>query len=224
MIIILLGPPGAGKGTVAKEINKHISIPIIATGDILRKAIEKDTDIGKKAKGFVISGKLVPDKYIIKIVEERIKESDCIKGFILDGFPRTINQAVELDKVLKRINKNIDQVFYFETSRDTIINRLSTRRVCPKCNNIFNIKYDPPNVEDVCDKCDSELIQRADDHEDTIKERLEVYDKDTLPLVDYYQKEGVLTKINADQDLADRFKIFWNRLIELKVVEDKKLW
>jgi adenylate kinase len=219
MIIILLGPPGAGKGTIANEINRRVSIPIIATGDILRNAIKKNTDLGKKAKSFVVSGKLVPDEYIIKIVEDRIVEYDCENGFIFDGFPRTINQARELDMVFKKLNKNIDQVFYFDISYSTIINRLSARRVCTKCGAIYNLKYDPPEKADHCSKCGGKLIQRVDDQEDTIKKRVDVYNEETSPLVSYYEKKNILTRINADQDLKDRFEIIWHRLIEIGVIK-----
>ena len=219
MIIILLGPPGAGKGTIANEINRRVSIPIIATGDILRNAIKKNTDLGKKAKSFVVSGKLVPDEYIIKIVEDRIVEYDCENGFIFDGFPRTINQARELDMVFKKLNKNIDQVFYFDISYSTIINRLSARRVCTKCGAIYNLKYDPPEKADHCNKCGGKLIQRVDDQEDTIKKRVDVYNEETSPLVSYYEKKNILTRINADQDLKDRFEIIWHRLIEIGVIK-----
>jgi len=219
MIIILLGPPGAGKGTIANEINRRVSIPIIATGDILRNAIEKNIDLGKKAKSFVVSGKLVPDEYIIKIVEDRIAEYDCENGFIFDGFPRTINQARELDMVFKKLNKNIDQVFYFDISYSTIINRLSARRVCTKCGAIYNLKYDPPEKADHCSKCGGKLIQRVDDQEDTIKKRVDVYNEETSPLVSYYEKKNILTRINADQDLKDRFEIIWHRLIEIGVIK-----
>ena len=218
MIIILLGPPGAGKGTIADKVKRIVSIPVIATGDILRKAIETGSDLGKKVKSFVVSGKLVPDDYIIKIVEDRIREYDCEKGFIFDGFPRTINQGKELELVFKRLNRTIDQVFYFDISYETIINRLSARRVCTKCGAIYNLKYDPPEKADLCSKCGGKLIQRVDDQEDTIKRRVDVYNEETLPLVSYYEKKNILTKIDADQDLQDIFKILWNKLIEIGVI------
>src|SRR6056297_733030 len=188
MIIILLGPPGAGKGTIAVEIKKEKDIPIISTGDILRKAIKNGTDLGKEAQSYVNSGKLVPDYLIMKIIEERIKEKDCKKGFMFDGFPRTIQQAEDLDLLFKRVKYNIDQVFYFETSKNTIVERLSDRRVCTKCGAIYNLNYNPPKSKDKCDKCGGELIQRDDDKEETILKRLEVFNGETLPLVNYYQK------------------------------------
>ena len=224
MIIILLGPPGAGKGTIANEISRRISIPVIATGNILRNAIDKNTDLGKIAKSFVVSGKLVPDEFVIRIVEDRITESDCEKGFIFDGFPRTTNQARELDMVFKRLDRNIDQVFYLDTSYETIISRLSARRVCTKCGAIYNLKYDPPEKADLCNKCGGKLIQRVDDQEETIKKRIDVYNEETSPLISYYEKMNILTKINADQDLEDIFKILWNRLIEIGVIKNSKLW
>ncbi len=219
MIIILLGPPGAGKGTIANEINRHVSIPIIATGDIMRNAIEKNTNLGKKIKKYILSGKLVPDKYVIKIVEDRIMEFDCEKGFIFDGFPRTISQAKELDLVFEKLNKKIDQVFYFDTAYLTIINRLSARRVCSKCEAIYNLKYDPPDIVDICNKCGGRLIQRADDQEGTIKKRLDVYNKETLALVNYYQKQNLLTKIDANQEASNTFKDLWNKLIDIEVIK-----
>jgi len=221
MIIILLGPPGAGKGTIAVEIKKEKDIPIISTGDILRKAIKNGTDLGKEAQSYVNSGKLVPDYLIMKIIEERIKEKDCKKGFMFDGFPRTIQQAEDLDLLFKRLKYNIDQVFYFETSKNTIVERLSDRRVCTKCGAIYNLNYNPPKNKDKCDKCGGELLQRDDDKEETILKRLEVFNGETLPLVNYYQKQNMLTKINADQDLDDRFKEVEERLKELGLVGEK---
>jgi adenylate kinase len=221
MIIILLGPPGAGKGTIAQELNKKMEIPIIATGDILRNAIKEETDLGKKVKKYVNSGKLVPDNYVIKIVENRIRKEDCQRGFIFDGFPRTIHQADDLDLLIKCLNKNIDQVFYFEASYKVIVERLSARRVCLKCGTIYNLDYNPPDIINKCNQCGGELIQRDDDKEETIRRRLEVYHKETLPLVDYYQKKNILTKIDADQDVEVRFKRLWDRLIELGLTESK---
>ncbi len=221
MIIILLGPPGAGKGTIAGEIKKEKDIPVIATGDILRSAIQDNTDLGKEIQGYVNSGKLVPDHLIMKIVENRIKQKDCYRGFMFDGFPRTILQAQELDLLMHRLNNKINQVFYFETSRNVIIERLSARRVCTKCGTIYNLNYDPPEVTEKCDNCGGELVQRDDDKKETIKKRLEVFNDETLPLVDYYQGKNMLTRINADQDLKDRFKEVWKKLTELGLTGKK---
>lgn len=220
MIIVFLGPPGAGKGTIVSELKKHVKIPVIATGDILRDAIEKETNIGKTVKEYVTSGKLVPDKYILKIVENRIKEDDCQKGFIFDGFPRTLNQAQGLDIVFHKFNRQINQVFYFETPYSTIINRLSARRVCLKCGTIYNLIYDPPDIAEKCNKCGGRLAQRDDDREEIIKKRFEVYEQETLPLVEYYQEKNILTKIDANKNAKGVFKEFWERLAELGLISN----
>ncbi|MBN2395723.1 MAG: adenylate kinase [Candidatus Atribacteria bacterium] len=218
MIIILLGPPGAGKGTIAVEIKKKIDIPVISTGDILRNAIQDGTKLGQEAQDFVNSGKLVPDFLIMKIIENRIIQQDCNHGFIFDGFPRTIHQAQEFDSISHQLKKKIDQVFYFEASHEVIIERLSSRRVCSQCGMIYNLNYNPPRIQGKCDQCGGALIQRDDDQVDTIEKRLKVYQNDTLPLVHYYQGKKLLTTINADQDVQDRFKEVWEKLTELNLV------
>jgi adenylate kinase len=218
MIIILLGPPGAGKGTIANEIRKKNSIPIISTGDILRDAIKKGTELGKEAESYVNSGKLVPDSLIMKIIEERLKEKDCKNGFMLDGFPRTIQQAKELDLLMQRLKSEIDQVFYFETSDSVIIERLSARRVCTNCGAIYNLNYNPPKIENKCDLCGGQLMQRDDDKEETILKRIEVFNEETFPLVDYYKKKNILNRINADQDLKDRLKEVTSSLKKLGLI------
>lgn len=218
MKLILLGPPGAGKGTIANEINKKINIPVISTGDILRNSIKNNTKLGKEAQEYVTSGKLVPDDLIMSIVEERIKDNDCQNGFMFDGFPRTIQQAIELDSLMRRLNTKIDQVFYFEASDSVIVERLSDRRVCTKCGAIYNLNYNSPKIENVCDKCGGQLFQRDDDKQETILNRIKVFNKETLPLVEYYEEKNNLTKINADLDLKIRFEDVWNRLIKLGLV------
>ena len=221
MIIILLGPPGAGKGTIAGEIRKKIDIPVISTGDILRNAIQQETDLGREAKKYVNSGQLVPDHLIIKIVENRIKQKDCRKGFMFDGFPRTIQQARALDTLIERLKKKIDQVFYFEASHHVIIQRLSARRVCGECGKIYNLDYNPPHESGKCDRCGGNLIQRDDDREETINKRLQVYHKETLPLVNYYQERCLLTKINADQEVEERFREVWEKLTGMNLVGEE---
>jgi adenylate kinase len=221
MIIILLGPPGAGKGTIAEEIKKKIDIPVISTGDVLRNVIQKGTDLGKKAQEYVHSGKLVPDSLIMEIIEKRIQQEEYQEGFMFDGFPRTVQQGKALESLNEKLGKRIDQVFYFKASHEVIIERLSSRRVCSQCGATHNINYNPPKIADQCDKCGGKLIQRDDDKEETIKKRLEVYNNETLPLVDYYYERGIITKIDADRDVEDRFKDTWERLIELGLVEDK---
>ena len=197
MRIILLGPPGSGKGTQATRLVKRFSIPQISTGDILRESVKRKTELGKKAEVFMNKGELVPDDVVIGIIDDRIKKEDCKKGFILDGFPRTIAQAEALDKITK-----IDKVIELDLSDETIINRLSNRRQCSKCGTIYGIDI-PPKKEGVCDKCGSSLYQREDDKVEAIKNRLEVYRKQTKPLVDYYRKKGLLVKIDAEKPLLD---------------------
>jgi len=221
MIIIFLGSPGAGKGTIAEEIKKKIDVPIIATGDILRNAIKDNSDLGKEAKEYVNTGKLVPDDLILKIIENRITKKDCQNGFVFDGFPRTIEQAKSLDKLTKQLSIKIDQIFYFETSYEVIIERLSSRRVCSNCGAIYNLKYNPPEVNNKCNKCGGKLIQREDDKEETIQKRLKVYNNETLPLVEYYNDKNILTKINANQEVEGRFKDVWDRLAQLNLVWNK---
>lgn len=223
MIIILLGPPGAGKGTIAEEIKKKMDVPIIATGDILRNAIKDNNELGKEAKEYVNTGKLVPDDLIMKIIENRITKNDCQNGFVFDGFPRTIEQAISLDKLTQRLSKKIDQVFYFKTSYEVIIERLSSRRVCSNCGAIYNLNFNPPEVNNKCNRCGGKLIQREDDKEETIQKRLKVYNNETFPLVDYYTEKNILTKINADQEVEGRFKDLWDRLEILNLVGNKSV-
>jgi len=197
MRIILLGAPGAGKGTVAKLLTALDGSIQISTGDILRGAVKAGTALGKEAQGYMDRGDLVPDSLIMGIMEQRLKEKDCEKGFLLDGFPRTIPQADALDVVLKNINIKLDLVANIDVPRDVILDRLTTRRTCSNssCQEIYNIKSNPPAPGDKCKKCGSPTIQRADETVEAISKRLDVYNEKTAPLIGYYQKKGMLLTI-----------------------------
>ena len=199
MNIILLGAPGAGKGTQAAVICEHLQIPTISTGNIIREALRTGTEMGLKAKSFMDAGKLVPDEVVIGIIEERLANDDCKNGFILDGFPRTIPQAEALDNMGVVIDKVID----IEVPDETIVTRLSGRRVCEKCGRPYHIVDLKPQVEGVCDDCTGALIQRKDDHIDTVKARLDIYHAETEPLKDYYGKQGKLTIVEGQEKVED---------------------
>ena len=194
MKIILLGAPGAGKGTVAKLLTAYDGSVQISTGDILRAAVKEGTDLGKEAKGYMDRGDLVPDALIMQIMEVRLQQPDCQKGFILDGFPRTIPQAEALKKLMAKIGISLDFVVNLEVPRDVILDRLTTRRTCsnPDCQEIYNIKSNPPKADGTCKKCGSPTIQRDDETEEAINFRLETYRSKTSPLIDFYRKEGLL--------------------------------
>lgn len=187
MNLIFLGPPGAGKGTQAKMLIERYSIPQISTGDILRAAVAEETDLGKKAKEYMEAGKLVPDEVVIGIIEQRLKQSDCEKGFILDGFPRTVAQAEALDKVLENMGSKIDHVLSLDVPAEELIKRLTGRRTCKNCGAMYHVIFKPPKSEGICDKCGGELYQRSDDNEETVKSRLNVYEQQTRPLTDFQQ-------------------------------------
>ncbi len=199
MNIILLGAPGAGKGTQAAVICEHLNIPTISTGNIIREALRTGTEMGLKAKSYMDSGKLVPDEVVIGIIEERLQKDDCQNGFILDGFPRTIPQAEALDKMGVVIDKVID----IEVPDEVIVTRLSGRRVCEKCGRPYHIVDLKPQVDGVCDDCTGALIQRKDDHIDTVKARLDIYHAETEPLKDYYGKQGKLTVVEGQDKVED---------------------
>lgn len=212
MILIFLGAPGSGKGTQSELISKEFSIPQISTGDILRNEVALATDLGMEAKTYMDKGELVPDDIIIKIIENRIKEKDTKKGFILDGFPRTIKQAEALDTMLQNNNLSISKVILIDVADEEIIRRLGDRRVCPNCNAVYNITYNPPKQSGTCDKCGGKLIQRNDDKEEVIVKRLSTYKENTQPLIGYYEKTKRLTVIPGDMDIKS---IFNNILDEL---------
>ena len=205
MKLILLGAPGAGKGTQAERLCKTLEIPTISTGNILRAAIKNGTPTGLKAKSFMDAGQLVPDEVIIGIITERLAEEDCKNGYILDGFPRNIPQAEVLDKELTRLGDKIDIVIDMEVPDESIIKRMTGRRACTSCGATYHIVNVPPKKEGVCDKCGEELILRDDDREETVKKRLNIYHEQTQPLIKYYQKKGVLKTFDGTKDMMDVF-------------------
>ena len=195
MNLILLGPPGAGKGTQAQMIVERYHIPQISTGDILRKAVKEGTPLGKKAKAFMDQGQLVPDEVVIGIIDGRLRTPDCNPGFILDGFPRTIAQAEALQPILNKIGKSIDHVINVEVDTEELVRRLTGRRTCKNCGAMFHILFHPPKVEGICDRCGGTLDQREDDKEETIQIRLNEYQRQTAPLIQYYQLKNCLRSI-----------------------------
>jgi adenylate kinase len=208
MKIVLLGAPGAGKGTVAKLLTEYDGSVQISTGDILRAAVKEESQLGKKAKEYMDRGDLVPDSLIMQIMEVRLQEKDCQKGFILDGFPRTIPQAEELKKLITRLKIKMDFVANLDVPRDVILDRLTTRRTCSNssCQEIYNVKSNPPAQGGKCKKCDSPVIQRADETKEAITNRLETYNQKTAPLIGFYEKEGLLRNflsLNSQDTVAE---------------------
>jgi len=202
--IILFGPPGAGKGTQAKMLTQRFKIPHISTGDILRNEVKNNTELGKKAKGFMDAGGLVPDSLVTEMVKNRMSQKDLGKGFILDGYPRTQSQAKALDEILET---GIDRAIYFSTSEKTVIQRLTGRRVCPKCGTNYHVTNMPPKKDMICDQCQVELFQRPDDNEATVRNRLKVYLNESESVLDYYKKQGKLENISGDLDSEEVFNI-----------------
>lgn len=198
MNIILLGPPGAGKGTQAKILEGLYHIPQISTGDMLRQAVQNNTELGRKAKSFMDAGKLVPDQLVIDLAKERMSQPDAAKGFMLDGFPRTIAQARALDEMLESLHRKLDYVLDMEVPTTVLIKRLSGRRTCKSCNQAYHMEFEPPARSGVCDKCGGALYQRDDDNEATVGKRLEVYDDSTRPLIEYYLDQGILRVLKGD--------------------------
>ncbi len=203
MNLILLGPPGAGKGTQAKILTKRFSIPQISTGDILRSAVKEQTAMGLKAKGYMDSGALVPDEVVVGIVEERLTKPDCASGFILDGFPRTVAQADALKQMLFGLGKTIEHVLSIEVDRNELLWRITGRRTCRLCGKGYHVAFDPPQVEGKCDECGGELYQREDDREETMRKRLAVYDEQTAPLIAYYSRESLLRSVKGIGSIED---------------------
>ena len=201
MRLVLLGAPGAGKGTQAVRLSKEYDIPQISTGDIFRYNIKNGTPLGKLAKEYIDKGGLVPDEVTISIVKDRIQQEDCRKGFILDGFPRTIPQAESLDKVLEEMDAAIDYALNVDVVDEVIVNRLSGRRVCPECGKVYHTVNEPPKKDGICDLDGAALIQRDDDKEETIRKRLMTYHEQTEPLIDFYGKQGKLATVEGNQSI-----------------------
>lgn len=201
----MLGAPGAGKGTQAKMLAEKYGIPHISTGDIFRANIKNNTELGKKAKSYMDAGQLVPDELVVDLVVDRIKDEDCMKGFILDGFPRTIPQAEALDYALNNQNEKIDYAINVDVPDENIITRMSGRRACVGCGATYHIVYNPTKVEGICDACGQNLILREDDKPETVKKRLEVYHEQTQPLIEHYEAKGALLTVDGTQDINDVF-------------------
>ena len=214
MKIIMLGAPGAGKGTQAKRIAEKYSIPHISTGDIFRANIKNGTELGKKAKTFMDQGLLVPDELVVDLVVDRVNQEDCANGYVLDGFPRTIPQAEALDKALEALGQAMDYAINVEVPDENIVNRMSGRRACVDCGATYHIVYAPTKVENVCDKCQGGLILRDDDKPETVQKRLNVYHDQTQPLIDYYTNKKILVEVDGTVDINDVFAAIVNILGE----------
>ena len=205
MKLLIVGRPGAGKGTQASMIGSYYQIPHISTGEIFREAIKEGTKLGALAKSYIDAGNLVPDEVTIGLVEERLLQDDCKKSFLLDGFPRNLNQAKALDKFLVEHNLDLDLVLNVDVEEDVLVKRMTGRRVCKGCGETYNLLFNPPLKAGVCDKCGAELFQRSDDTEGTFRNRLNVYEENTAPLINFYDKKGLMRTVNGDQPLDDVF-------------------
>jgi adenylate kinase len=203
VILVFLGPPGAGKGTQAKLLSQRMGFLHLSTGDLLREAVKNQTPLGKKAKEYMDRGELVPDELIVQLIEETMPKDGSV---ILDGFPRTVNQALALEEMLKGKGEKISKVLFFDVPDEVIIDRLSGRRVCSKCGAVYHVKYNPPKVEGVCDLCGGSLVQRDDDREEVVKKRLEVYRKQTQPLIEFYQDRGIIYRLDAEKGVEELFE------------------
>jgi len=212
MRLILLGPSGAGKGTQAEGIKKEFNIPHISTGDIFRENIKNNTELGKKAQEYMNKGLLVPDELVVDLVKDRLSKEDCKKGFLLDGFPRTIEQAKALDKVLDKINQKLDRAININVDEEILVERIVGRRICKDCKATYHVKFNPPKVEGTCDKCGGELYQRDDDKEETVEKRIKVYNEQTQPLIDYYDSKDLLLNINGEQEIQKVLEDIINNL------------
>ncbi|MGQ9556492.1 MAG: adenylate kinase [Desulfurispora sp.] len=202
MNLLIMGPPGAGKGTQAEVLVKELKITHISTGDMFRNAIKEGTEMGKKAKEYMDAGQLVPDEVVIGMVKDRLAKPDCQNGFLLDGFPRTVEQARALDETLASLNIKLDGVINIVVPLDKLMVRLTGRRVCRDCGASYHVVFNPPQVEGKCNSCGGELYQRSDDNEESVSTRLKAYEEKTQPLIDYYQAKGLLLNINGDQEIS----------------------
>jgi adenylate kinase len=214
--VVLVGPPGAGKGTQAQFIASHLAIPKVSTGDIFRYNVSVGTELGRQAKSFMERGDLVPDEVTVAMVASRLQEDDALSGFLLDGFPRNVPQAETLKKMMADWGMRLDLVLELVVDHDEVIRRLSGRRTCRKCGRVWHVAFDPPSVPGKCDECGGELFQRDDDREETIRHRLEVYEQQTQPLISYYADEGILLGIDATgpvEDVTDRALLALRRFI-----------
>lgn len=205
MRLILLGPPGAGKGTQAERIASKYDIPHISTGDIFRANIKNKTELGIKAKQYIDNGELVPDSLVVSIVEDRIMQDDTKNGFLLDGFPRTEAQALALDEVLKKNDISLDAVICINVDSEILVSRITGRRICKECGATFHVTFNPPKKTDICDLCNGELYQRSDDNEETVQNRIDVYNKQTAPLIEYYTKKDLIKSIDGEQEITEVF-------------------
>jgi adenylate kinase len=205
MNLVLMGLPGAGKGTQAAKIVDKYGIPHISTGDMFRAAIKEGTELGMKAKSYMDAGNLVPDEVTIGIVEERLSKSDCENGFLLDGFPRTVAQAEALEKILSKSKRSIDYVLNIDVDKEQLMERLTGRRICKQCGATYHVIFNPPSEEGICDKCGGELYQREDDNEETVKTRLEVNIEQSKPLLKFYEQKGYLRNIDGNRDIDQVF-------------------
>ncbi|AKI97906.1 adenylate kinase [Kosmotoga pacifica] len=201
MNLVLMGPPGAGKGTQAKRISERYNIPHISTGDMLREAVAAGTDLGKKVFHILEKGLLVPDELMYEIVKERLRQEDASRGFILDGYPRTVAQAEVLDEILQELGKRLDVVLLITSTEDEVVKRISSRRVCPSCGRVYNLLTLKPKRDNICDDCGSELIQRKDDLPHTVRERYRIYKEKTAPVLEYYRSSGILKEIDGSRSL-----------------------
>lgn len=215
---IFLGPPGCGKGTQTELLAKELKLPHVDTGSLLRKNIKEGTEVGLVAKGFIDKGQLVPIEVVSTVIKNRLKEDDCKNGYILDGYPRSLEQAYALDNILDELQQDLEvEAIYFDIPTDVLVERLVNRRSCPKCGKIYNLKTSAPKVNGKCDDCNTDLIQRKDDTKETAALRFETYEKETRPLLEFYTKRGNLKKVNANQSIDS----VWNDLIKLIDVKQK---